>query len=43
MGNMGPKPGFNVPKTYRVEDHPKTSAGKIEKYKLRERVRSLDP
>jgi acyl-coenzyme A synthetase/AMP-(fatty) acid ligase len=43
MGNMGPKPGFHVPKTHLVDDLAKTSAGKIEKYKLRERVRSLDP
>ncbi|MGL5011712.1 MAG: AMP-binding protein, partial [Paracoccaceae bacterium] len=34
--------GFKVPKTYLFEDLPKTSTGKIEKYKLRERVRSLD-
>ena len=33
--------GFKVPKTYLFEDLPKTSTGKIEKYKLRERVRSL--
>jgi fatty-acyl-CoA synthase len=34
--------GFKVPKTYLFEDIPKTSTGKIEKYKLRERVRTLD-
>jgi fatty-acyl-CoA synthase len=34
--------GFKVPKTYLFEDIPKTSTGKIEKYKLRERVRLLD-
>jgi fatty-acyl-CoA synthase len=30
--------GFKVPKTYLFEDIPKTSTGKIEKYKLRQRV-----
>jgi fatty-acyl-CoA synthase len=34
--------GFKVPKTYLFEDIPKTSTGKIEKYKLRTRVRLLD-
>jgi fatty-acyl-CoA synthase len=34
--------GFKVPKTYLFEDLPKTSTGKIEKYKLRERVRLLE-
>lgn len=31
--------GFKVPKTYLFEEIPKTSTGKIEKYKLRQRVR----
>jgi fatty-acyl-CoA synthase len=31
--------GFKVPKSFVFEDIPKTSTGKIEKYKLRERVR----
>jgi fatty-acyl-CoA synthase len=35
--------GFKVPKTYLFEDIPKTSTGKIEKYKLRQRVRQLGP
>jgi fatty-acyl-CoA synthase len=30
-----------VPKTYLFEAIPKTSTGKIEKYKLRERARQL--
>ncbi len=34
--------GFKVPKTYLFEDLPKTSTGKIEKYKLRDRVRLFD-
>jgi fatty-acyl-CoA synthase len=34
--------GFKVPKSYFFEPIPKTSTGKIEKYKLRERVRSLE-
>ncbi len=34
--------GFKVPKTYLFELLPKTSTGKIEKYKLRERVRLLE-
>lgn len=34
--------GFKVPKTYLFEPLPKTSTGKIEKYKLRERMRSLE-
>jgi fatty-acyl-CoA synthase len=34
--------GFKVPKTYLFEPLPKTSTGKIEKYKLREYVRSLE-
>jgi fatty-acyl-CoA synthase len=33
--------GFKVPKTYLFEPLPKTATGKIEKYRLRERVRSL--
>jgi fatty-acyl-CoA synthase len=33
--------GFKVPKTYLFEEIPKTSTGKIEKYKLRQRVRQL--
>jgi fatty-acyl-CoA synthase len=33
--------GFKVPKTYLFELIPKTSTGKIEKYKLRERMRQL--
>jgi fatty-acyl-CoA synthase len=33
--------GFKVPKTYCFETLPKTSTGKIEKYKLRERARTL--
>jgi fatty-acyl-CoA synthase len=33
--------GFKVPKTYLFEDIPKTSTGKIEKYKLRQHVRQL--
>lgn len=35
--------GFKVPKTYLFEDIPKTSTGKIEKYKLRQRMRQLGP
>jgi fatty-acyl-CoA synthase len=35
--------GFKVPKTYLFEDIPKTSTGKIEKYKLRQRVRHSGP
>lgn len=35
--------GFKVPKTYLIEAIPKTSTGKIEKYKLRQRVRQLGP
>jgi fatty-acyl-CoA synthase len=31
--------GFKVPKSYLFEELPKTSTGKIEKYKLRQRVR----
>ncbi len=31
--------GFKVPKTYLFEEIPKTATGKIEKYKLRQRVR----
>ena len=34
--------GFKVPKIHLFEPIPKTSTGKIEKYKLRERVRSLE-
>jgi fatty-acyl-CoA synthase len=34
--------GFKVPKSYLFETLPKTSTGKIEKYKLRERLRSLE-
>jgi acyl-coenzyme A synthetase/AMP-(fatty) acid ligase len=30
-----------VPKTYLFEEIPKTSTGKIEKYKLRQRVREI--
>jgi fatty-acyl-CoA synthase len=33
--------GFKVPKTYVFEDLPKTSTGKIEKYKLREKAKAL--
>jgi fatty-acyl-CoA synthase len=33
--------GFKVPKTYLFEEIPKTSTGKIEKYKLRQRVREI--
>jgi fatty-acyl-CoA synthase len=33
--------GFKVPKTYLFEEIPKTSTGKIEKYKLRQRVRQI--
>ena len=33
--------GFKVPKKYLFEEVPKTSTGKIEKYKLRQRVREL--
>lgn len=33
--------GFKVPKTYLFESLPKTATGKIEKYKLRERIRLL--
>jgi fatty-acyl-CoA synthase len=33
--------GFKVPKSYLFETLPKTSTGKIEKYKLRARVRAL--
>jgi fatty-acyl-CoA synthase len=33
--------GFKIPKTWLFEDLPKTATGKIEKYKLRERVRAL--
>lgn len=32
--------GFKVPKTYVFEDLPKTSTGKIEKYKLREKAKN---
>jgi fatty-acyl-CoA synthase len=35
--------GFKVPKTYLFEALPKTSTGKIEKYKLRARARTLAP
>jgi fatty-acyl-CoA synthase len=34
--------GFKIPKSYLFEALPKTSTGKIEKYKLRERLRSLE-
>jgi fatty-acyl-CoA synthase len=34
--------GFKVPKSFLFETLPKTSTGKIEKYKLRERVRALE-
>jgi fatty-acyl-CoA synthase len=34
--------GFKVPKTYLFETLPKTATGKIEKYKLRERVKQLN-
>jgi fatty-acyl-CoA synthase len=34
---------FKVPKAFLFEDVPKTSTGKIEKYKLRERIRQLGP
>lgn len=34
--------GFKVPKSYLYETLPKNSTGKIEKYKLRERLRSLE-
>jgi fatty-acyl-CoA synthase len=33
--------GFKVPKHYMFEDLPKTSTGKIEKYKLRQRARTM--
>lgn len=33
--------GYKVPKTFLFEDIPRTSTGKIEKYKLRQRVRQL--
>ncbi len=33
--------GYKVPKTYFFEDLPKTSTGKIEKYKLREKTKAL--
>jgi fatty-acyl-CoA synthase len=33
--------GFKVPKHYRFENLPKTSTGKIEKYKLRERAKAI--
>ncbi len=33
--------GFKVPKHYVFEDLPKTSTGKIEKYKLRERAKAI--